>query len=185
MSAFYPLKEKAVKLAPLAGADHARDARDPRVRDGGGNPLTRTQKSLLSQLARKAAAAQGAPTHGGDHDEWRRDVCVTACGLRISEAKQRHYATLKAAFLMGMKEHEKALKTFTDDADNARRVAMFKLQKVLEKKELPLAYAENIAFTQFKRNLCQLSAKEIWCLFFTVTNRKNERAMASADDILQ
>lgn len=167
MSTIYPLK-------PLRGEDHARDARDPKVRDGGGHPLSRKQKSMLCALARKAAAASGAPETGEAHAEWRRDVCVAACGRRISEATQRNWNDLKAAFEMGAGRPEAAFETHFRGVDNPRRVAMFHLQQALGEKQLPAAYAEAIARRQYKRGLSELSARELWNLVYTIRNRKKK-----------
>ena len=58
------------------------------------------------------------------------------------------------------------------EGDNKRRVAMHKLTEALRAKELPLSYVAAICRAQFKCSLEEASAKQLWCLFFTVTNRK-------------
>jgi len=174
MSTFYPLSRTAAKaiLLPQRGEEHGRDAQSAQVREGGTKALSKKQKAMLAVMARRAAAAKGAPTAGEAHAEWRRDVAVAACGRRISEACQRDWAALKGAFEDEGGRPEQAFETHFRDVDNPRRVAMFKLQEALREKNLPAAYADSICKRQFKCGLGEAAARQLWCLVYTVRNRK-------------
>lgn len=154
------------RLKPIPGTRHARDAECP---DAGWKRLTNHQKARLSILARKAYTFQRV--QGIDLDEWRHEVAISACGCRISEAVQTHWADLKAAFQDLAGEPEKALRTHIREGDNKRRIALYKLTKELEAHGLETAYAEKICRDQFKVPISQASAKQIWCLFFTISKR--------------
>lgn len=126
-------------------------------------------------LARKAAESQGLSVKTKDLSEWRQSVSIRACGLRISEATQAQWADLKAAFQMEAGEDGKAFQTQMREGDNKRRIAMHKLTQALAGKGLDVGYAAKICRIQFKCELDQASAKQLWCLFYTVTNRKNAK----------
>lgn len=151
---------------------HARHAEDGACRDGGWKPLSRTQKTRLSILARKASDMQHIDRQ--EFADWRHEVAIRACGKRISEASQCHWADLKAAFQAEAGQDGKALNTHIYAADNKRRVALHKLTKAMAEKGLNPSYAESICHTQFKVPLAEASAKQLWCLFFTIQNRKNQ-----------
>jgi hypothetical protein len=166
-----PLPPRAVKLQPIADRHHAADAACP---DGGWKALTREEKKRLCMLAASAAKARGLDLRGKTLDAWRAAESIKACGLRISEATHAHWADIKAHFECLGGQYEKAFETQLRDGDNKRRVAMHKLQNELAAKRLPPAYAESICRTQYKVGLAEASAKQLWCLFYTVKNRKNK-----------
>ena len=158
----------AVRVKPVSAAKHAEDGA---CGDGGWKPLSREQKARLSILARQAYAHQGV--QGMTVDEWRREVSERACGCRISEATQRNWADLKSAFEDLCGQVEKAFRTQLREGDNKRRVALWKLTQALAAKGLETSYAGKICRIQFKCALEEASAKQLWCLFYTITNRKN------------
>lgn len=158
---------KPIYLKPISDTSHRADKHCP---DGGGKPLTRTQKSRLAILARQAFAHQKVT--GVPFGDWRHDVAIQACGVRISEATQQHWPNLKAAFQDLAGEHDKAFRTQLRDGDNKRRVALHKLTTACTERGLHPSYAASICQTQFKCPLDSASAKQLWCLFFTVTNRR-------------
>lgn len=162
----------APKLKPVSAAKHADDAACP---DGGWKPLTNNQKARLSILARQAAVLHGLSLKKVDLDAWRQEESIKACGRRISEAIQDDWANLKSAFEDLAGNPVAAFKTQLRDGDNKRRVAMHKLAEALRKKELPLSYAESICRPQFKCSLDEASAKQLWCLFYTINGRKAKR----------
>ena len=125
-------------------------------------------------MARKAAEVQGVSLKSKDLDEWRHAVCIKACGVRITEATQSHWADLKSAFEDLGGKPEQAFKTQLREGDNKRRVAMHKLTEALAGKGLDTSYAAKICRIQFKCELDQASAKQLWCLFYTVTNRRKQ-----------
>ena len=144
---------------------------DAALPDGGWRPLTRWQKARLAMTARKAY--DRLKVQGMTLDEWRQEIAIRACGRRVSEACQCHWAELMAAFLNLNGASDKALNVLLREGDNKRRVAMHKLTQELAKKGLEVGYAAAICSKQFKCALADASAKQIWCLFFTVKNRRN------------
>lgn len=159
MAIYYPLK-------PIATARHKDDARCP---DASWKGLSHIQKGKLSMLAAEAYKHQRV--QGIDLAEWRHEIAISACGVRISEATQSHWADLHSAFLDLSGKPEAALRTQIRSGDNKRRIAMHKLTKALEAHSLHPTYAESICQAQFKLPLTEASAKQLWCLFFTITNR--------------
>lgn len=149
-----------------------RKAEDGACPDAGWKSLTKEQKTHLSILARKAAVVQGLCVKSKEFEEWRHEVAIAACGVRISEAAQAHWVELKTAFELEAGEDGKAFQTQMREGDNKRRIAMHKLTQVLKDKGLDVSYAAKICTMQFKVPLDQASAKQIWCLFYTVTNRR-------------
>jgi hypothetical protein len=160
---------KAPPLKPIGQARHIDDASCP---DAGWKALTKNQKTRLAIMARKAAEVQGVSLKSKDLDEWRHGVCIKACGVRITEATQANWADLKSAFEDLGGKPEQAFKTQLREGDNKRRIAMHKLTGALAAKGLQTGYAETICKTQFKVSLAEASAKQLWCLFYTVTNRR-------------
>jgi hypothetical protein len=169
-------RQPAVKLAPVSTAKHAADAGCP---DGSWHRLTREQKARLSMLAREAFLFQ--KVQGMDRDEWRQEIAIRACGCRISEATQAHWADLKSAFQDLAGKPEKAFQTQMREGDNKRRVALYKLTGALAERGLQPAYAATICRAQFKCSLEEASAKQIWCLFYTVTNRRKTARQKTED----
>jgi hypothetical protein len=160
----------AATLKPIPTAKHADDAACP---DAGWKPLSKEQKARLSMLARKAAEVQRVSGGYKAVDAWRHEISIRACGVRISEATQAHWADLKSAFEDLGGRPEKAFSTQMRAGDNKRRVAMWKLTQALNAKGLAPEYAGKICRAQFKCQLEEASAKQLWCLFYTVTNRRN------------
>lgn len=163
---------KAPPLKPIGAARHIEDSSCP---DAGWKALTKNQKTRLAIMARKAAEVQGISLKSKDLDEWRHQVCIKACGVRITEATQSNWADLKSAFEDLGGKPEQAFKTQLREGDNKRRVAMHKLTQALAGKGLDASYAAKICNAQFKVPLDQASAKQLWCLFYTVTNRRNPK----------
>ena len=161
----YTLRPPALK--PISSARRAADAACP---DASWKRLSRTQKMNLSILAAQAYAYQrvsGVPV-----DQWRREEAIRACGVRISEATQAHWADLKSAFQVLAGSPEKAFNTQLRAGDNKRRIAMNKLTAACKERGLPLGYPAAVCLTQFKCRLEEASAKQLWCLFYTVRNRR-------------
>jgi hypothetical protein len=161
----YTLRPPALK--PIAGARHAADAPCP---DAAWKRLTRNQKAGLSILARRAYDHQRVT--GSTPDQWRHEQAIRACGLRISEATQQHWADLKSAFQILAGEDGKAFQTQVREGDNKRRIAMYKLTQACRERGLHPSYPAAICHTQFKVPLAEASAKQLWCLFYTITNRR-------------
>ncbi len=171
---FYTLRKSppAVPLKPISDAGHARDAECP---DGGWKPLSNEQKARLCILAREAAASQNLSLKTKDLAAFRQALSIQACGRRISEATQSNWADLKSAFQDAAGNAAGAFRTQIREGDNKRRVAMHKLTEALKAKELNPSYAASICRAQFKCPLEEATAKQIWCLYFTLTKRRNPK----------
>lgn len=139
---------------------------------GDWKPLTRGQKARLAMLAAKAYAHQRVC--GMSVDEWRHEVAWQTCGRRISEAVQRDYSDLKAAFLDLAGEPEQAFRQHVRGVDHKRRVALYKLREACEERGLHESYPASICMTQFRCGLEDATAKQLWCLVFTVRNRRQK-----------
>lgn len=165
----YVLRPPALK--PISGARHAGDAECP---DAGWKRLSNEQKGRLSMLA--GQAYERLKVYGISLKEWRHQTAIDACGHRISEATQSHYPDLLSAFQILAGQPEKAFKTQMRSGDNKRRVAMFKLTEACQERGLHMSYPDSICHTQFKIPISEASAKQIWCLFYTVTKRRKPTA---------
>lgn len=155
------------RLQPIGTARHSRDSECP---DAGWKRLSNKQKARLSILARKAYRLQRV--QGIDPEEWRHEVAISVCGCRISEAVQDHWTDLYSAFVDLAGEPEKAFEAQLRSGDNKRRVALYKLTGACKERGLDISYAEAICMDTFKSQLAKATAKQIWCVFFTVTNRR-------------
>jgi integrase len=162
------------RLQPIPAARHTRDAECP---DAGWKRLTNTQKGRLAMLAAKAYRVQ--KVQGMELDEWRHEVAIRACGCRISEAVQRQWADLKTAFQDLAGDPVGAMRTQIREGDNKRRIALHKLTTACAERGLDMSYAESICRSQFKVPVSQASAKQIWCLFYTVRNRRKSQSTKS------
>jgi hypothetical protein len=170
----YTLQKPGIRppaLRPVSAAKHAADGGCP---DGGWKPLTKEQKMRLAILARKAAAVKELAFDNQQMNAWRQEVSIRACGLRISEASQCHWADLKSAFEDLAGDSVAAYQTQLRDGDNKRRVALWKLTQALDAKGLQMGYAAAICRAQFKCSIEDASAKQLWNLFYTITNRKRK-----------
>ena len=165
----YTLKTPRIK--PIAASRRVGDAGCP---DAGWQRLTNKQKGKLSMLAAKAFAHQ--KVQGMTATEWRHEIAISTCGVRISEAIQDHYNDLKSAFQDLAGYHAAAFRTQVRSPDNKRRIAMHKLVSACKERGLNESYPASICFDQFKCSLADASAKQLWCLFFTVTKRRNAQA---------
>lgn len=132
------------------------------------HPLTREQKARLSILARDAFAKSGS----GNADSWRREVAIRACGRRISEAAQRDYLPLKAAFQDLAGESGRALETLLRAESEPQRVAMHRLTQECGKRGLRLAYPEAICRRQYHCALSEATPRQLWNLLYTVRSRR-------------
>jgi hypothetical protein len=161
---------KTYYIKPIAYERHAEDVTCP---DGGWKPMGKKEKMILSKLAASAAQQQGLELTAKELAEWRAAESVKACGVRISAASHEQWPAIKAHFEKLGGKVGKALVTHVRGGDNKRRVALWKLQTVLTEKGLAMGYAEKICQMQYKVPLKEATAKQLWRLFFTVTNRKN------------
>lgn len=148
-------------------------------------PLSRDQKRIIAQLARQAydrwegreafEAINSDRSRTACFEAWRHCEQGKAIGLQsLCECTQAHYARLKAHFeaLVGLDPTP----TLVRDRDNPRRIALHKLTEALAAAGLATSYAAAICRRQYRCALDEASAKQLWNLFYTVRNRRKERA---------
>jgi hypothetical protein len=147
-------------------------------------PLSAEQKWRLSELAEKVFLHRFQNTVGAIPSDksqrakavtaFRHEQCEIAVGVRISEALQKHFNDLKAHFEALMGESGAAFGTLMREHTNGQRQAWHKLHIALKERGLDENYAGAIARSQFKKELSGLSEKQLWCVFFTITNRRSK-----------
>jgi hypothetical protein len=139
------------------------------------HPLTNEQKARLSILAREAFAKLNPGSLAGMDrriTDFRHAECIKVCGKRITEAAQRDFLPLKAHFQdLGGKSGQ-ALNTLLRAESEPQRIAMHKLTQECRYRKLSLSYPEAICRKQYHCNLTQASAKQLWCLVFTIRKRR-------------
>lgn len=136
-------------------------------------PLSRGQKTALVLLAHEAwERVRVTDPDTPDEESWRHAAAVTACGHRISEAQVQHFSMLKRHFLDLAGKAGRAFQSAMRESTEAERIAAAVLASECAARGLPLDYPAAIARRQFKRPLKDLTARQIWCLVFTVRNRR-------------
>ena len=137
--------------------------------------LSNEQKARLSILAREAFEKKypGSVT-GGERRvaSFRQEESIRCCGKRISEAAQRDYLSLKAHFQDLAGNSGAALNTLMRSETEPVRVALHKLTTECRARKLSMSYPEAICRRQYHCDLSQASPRQIWCLVYTVRNRK-------------
>jgi len=139
--------------------------------EAGWKPLSNKQKAKLVMLATDAAGKQYLPTSGKEHDAWRAEQSILACGFRISEARQKDWADLLIHWQQLCGQDAQAFKTAMHTQGNPQRVAMFKLTQELKKQDKSEAYAETICMSKFKVCLRDATAPQVWSLVFDLRGR--------------
>lgn len=137
-------------------------------------PLSKGQKSYLSQLARRAWAKTIADADGvgPEESQFRHDQVALACGkLGLRCCSQDDYKIVEAHFLNLLGETGRAMNALVRSQDNPRRIARYKLDQALREAQLETGYAEKICRAQFKCGVNEATEKQLWCLMFTVKNR--------------
>lgn len=136
--------------------------------------LTKRQKATLAQLARRVAATMGLPTSGAEHEAWRAEESVIACGRRISQARQGDFNKIRAQFEKQIPGSGPAIaaRTAMRDQGNKARIALWRLNRELEARGLDRGYAEHICRCEYRCDLAHATAPQLWRLVFTVRNRR-------------
>lgn len=150
-------------IVPINAAERA-------AAGGESSPLSRFQKMILARSARRAWIALGSPAPG--EAAWRQEQSLKAAGVRISAARQSDYALLRAHFLDANKQHAQAFESLVLAEKNKQRIAKNRLAQACSERGLPLSYPASICRKQFKCSLADATAKQLWCLFFTIKNRR-------------
>lgn len=105
---------------------------------------------------------------------WRHVEQGVACGgiQSLREMTQAHYGRVLAHFKALAGDGDGAARTLARDADNPRRIARFKLDQALRERGLSLGYVIAICRRQFRCELDQANASQVWKLVYTVRNRR-------------
>ena len=136
-------------------------------------PLERGAVTALVILARQAYDRIKPVTDGlPDLDTWRREQSVLACGRRISEATKADFSAIKRHLLNLAGQAGQAFRSAMREGTEAERVALVKLEQSCAERGLKMDYPAAIARRQFKKSLQDCSAMQLWCLIFTVRNRR-------------
>lgn len=154
------------------------EAPAPEQQRGTSAPLNKREKWQLSELAQAAHTrlAKMGLLDGEDLRTFRGRVSVEACGKRISAASHGDRMLIQAAFLDLMGRAQQAARAKVKAATTALDIAKHSLAKQCKERGLSAEYADGIARRIYKRPVCSLtSAKEVWTVFYTVTNNANAR----------
>ena len=149
------------------------------------HPLSREQKARLSILAREAFAKRHPGSLAGMErriTDFRHQESIRCCGKRVSEAAQRDYLPLKAHFQDLTGNSGAALNTLMRSESEPRRVALHKLTQECRERQLSMSYPESICRRQYHCDLAKANAKQLWCLVYTVRNRKAVPAKPTTAD---
>ena len=114
--------------------------------------------------------------------EWRHEQQLKACGKSsLRDCVQSDYLPLRAHFENLIGESDRALETHLRASSEPARIAMMKLRAACSEAGLDLAYPAKICRTQYKCDLDEANAKQLWRLVFTVRNRKKKRTTDHTD----
>lgn len=150
--------------------------------------LSQEQKASLAILATRAYQIHAdLGTHDGlTATEWRHREIATATGGRVQglrEATQRDFVAIRRHFYELTGEVGKAFPdALRDQGERADwELAWHKLEGACRQwgHAWP-GYASAIAQNQFRAALNQCTTKQLWALFYTVTNRGRDKAKAAA-----
>ena len=152
-------------------------------------PLTKGQKSYLSQLAARAynrqaalARGRGEVFAGGKYDalaqtaaeqKYRHDQVALACGkLGLRCCSQDDYKEVEGHFLELLGNHGAAFEAKVKAATETRRVIEYKITEVCREFGFHLSYANKICCGQnHGRGLEEVEEKQLWNVFYTIRNR--------------
>jgi hypothetical protein len=142
--------------------------------------LSRAEKAKLAILAAQAHAVMARHGATDEHvDEFRQRIAIQACGLRVSEARRRHFNDIKAAFLVILGNTAGALNAAERSGTEEVRIAMHKLRAELHRHGLHEGYAEHICAAKFKRSLADATPKQVWSVFYDVKKNRGRGTKAT------
>lgn len=148
------------------------------------SPLSNEQKAEIAQLARKAYDAWNGREAFEDanpelsrskcFEAWRRVQQGEAVGIQsLTLCTQDQFLPLRVHFKkMIPVSIPSAMRDALRAQEEPRIRARYKLQQALDERGLNESYAAAICLRQFKCELGQASEKQLWCLFFTIRNRR-------------
>jgi len=145
--------------------------------------LSNLQKAQLGQLARSAWLAWAGREEFLDTNAelsasaaftaWRHWQQGKACGRQsLLACTQEDFLPLRAHFLALGGHEEQAGRTLVRAASEPERLARYKLKEALQERGLAEGYAAAICQRQYRKPLAEASAKQLWCLVYTVRNRR-------------
>ncbi len=148
------------------------------------NPLSNLQKAVLSQIAKKAYEVAGRHFATDDltSEDWRHREAITACGSRISQARNSQYNALKSHFENLAGAAGRAFSTAMREPTERRRQLLWSLDQSLKKYGLDQAYVDALATgPRFKSaTLSALTDDQLLQLLMTVNNRGRGKCVAEA-----
>lgn len=111
-------------------------------------------------------------------DAWRYVETGKATGgtQSLCECTQAQYARVLAHFQRLAGQEDIAQNTEAKDQDNPRRIALWKLYEALRQRDLGRGYAITICRSQYRCELDQASAGQLWRLIYTIRNRHKPTA---------
>ena len=147
------------------------------------SPLSNRQKADIGIAARQAYLAWDGR---GMFERVNSNLTATDCfaawrhveqgkvvGIQsLREMHQGHYNRVLAHFEELAGDKASATKRRGRDADNDRRVALYKLNQALQERGLEVGYVAVICRTKYKCELSQATAAQIWKLVFDVRTRR-------------
>lgn len=157
------------------------------------SPLSHPQKREIAIAAHKAwlacperealLALNSEMSATAVEAAWRHVEQGKAVGVQSLRAcHQGHYGRLLAHFQAMAGETAAAAHTLARDADNDRRIALYKLREALRERGLQESYAAAICRNQYRCALNDASPKQLWRLVFTVRSRKKALPKAPIGD---
>ncbi len=153
--------------------------------------LSREQKAEIGALARQAWLAwpgrEGFLESNGElsatecFTAWRHWQQGLACGKQSLCActSEGDYLRLRAHFLALGGDQMAATRALVRHASEPARIAFFKLREAIAERGLREEYAAAICRRQFRCSLAEASERQLWCLVYTVRNRR-KAAMSAA-----
>jgi hypothetical protein len=147
-----------------------------------GGPLERNDKARICILAREAFDKAETTQ---DFETWRRHeqfLAVTGANplidrtsrLSLRDCTQRDMLKLTAHFQNLIGEPGRAVKSLLRIATQDHELAMRKLEAECTARSIDISYPAKICAKQFKCALDDASPKQLWCLVFTVRNRRKK-----------
>ena len=152
--------------------------------------FTNGQKAYLAMMTNAAYARarklgdeiKDCGCHADQGTHFRHGCVLAACnkhGLRC--CTQDDYGMVKGHLLALLGEEGRALKAMVHGTDNARRIALYKLDQACREGGVGLNYAEAICRAQNRgAGIQEQDANGLWRLVFTVNNRCRQKARVTA-----
>lgn len=144
---------------------------------GTSTPLDNVRKARLARLAR---GIWQRLSHTGltqeTEEAFRHRIALKACGRRISGAVVADFKLIQAELLTEANRTQAAARARLEAMTTGLDIARHKLAELCRQRGFPESYADGVARRIYKRPVCALNtAKEVWSVFYTLTNNANAR----------